>query len=135
MQSSRVPAEGWVASTRGRDGETVFDSGPWVSSVVHDRASGSLLHVYAVGFGSDLQTHVARAPEGPWTGGASLGRCELPAGDPKAFCAGPVVHSELLDPTRPGEWAITYGIGTTDGAARARARPEDYWTRLGWLRR
>jgi hypothetical protein len=102
----------WVASTRGRDGEPLFDAGPWVSSVTA-RPSGGFLHVYAVGFGSDLQTHVASKIEGPWEKGPNLGRCELPPGDDKAFCAGPVVHEELIDPTRPNELVVSYGRGST----------------------
>jgi hypothetical protein len=127
----------WVASTRGSDGATVFDAGPWISSVVHDPASGGLLHVFAVGFGTDLQTHAAERPEGPWGAATPLSPCELPSADPHAYCAGPVVHSELEDPTRPGERAITYGVGTTatDGETRRREDPGAYWTRLVWLGR
>jgi hypothetical protein len=115
----------WVKSVRGSDGKTVFDAGPWVSSVT---ASGSLLrHVYAVGFGTDLQMHTASAPEGPWSEGRTIARCALPAGDAQAFCAGPVVHDELADPTRPGEMVVTYGVGTLRPGERA---PTDYWPRL-----
>ncbi len=120
----------WVASRRGTDGATVFDAGPWISAVV--RRQSGLLHVYAVGFGSDLQTHVASTPEGPWSPGPTLGRCALPEADGKAFCAGPVVHQELADPTR-NQLVVSYGVGTTDPAARARAAPDAYWPRLVWL--
>lgn len=119
----------WVASTRGSDGEPVFEAGPWVSSVTA-RGAG-LLHVYAVGFGSDLQTHGATKPEGPWTKGPSLGRCELPRSDANAFCAGPVVHPELADPTRPDEIVVSYGVGTTSDRPLS---PDDGWTRLVWRR-
>jgi hypothetical protein len=115
----------WVASTRGRDGKSVFDAGPWISSVV--RRGDTLRHVYAVGFGSDLQVHTASTPEGPWSSGATIARCDLPGSDDKAFCAGPVAHEELADPTRPGELVVTYGVGTTRGGERA---PLDYWPRL-----
>ncbi|HSQ66540.1 MAG TPA: hypothetical protein VLM85_25140 [Polyangiaceae bacterium] len=108
---------------------SAFDSGPWISSVVRTPAGGAL-HVYAVGFGTDLQTHEAAAPEGPWSAGAGLGRCALPAADAKAFCAGPVVHEELCDPTRPGEWAVTYGVGSTGTRT---GNPDDYWSRLTWV--
>ena len=112
----------WIASTRGSDGERVFDAGPWVSAVV--ARPNDLLHVYAVGFGSDLQTHTAKSPEGPWSNGPNLGRCLLPADDPKAFCAGPVVHKDLADPTRPGELVVSYGVGSTAG--------RDHASRLAW---
>jgi hypothetical protein len=112
----------WVGSTRARDAQRVFDSGPWISSVVA-RGNG-LLHVYAVGFGSNLETHTASTPDGPWAKGPNLARCDLPADDPKAFCAGPVVHPELSDPTR-SELVISYGVGSTAG----RAHP----SRLQWL--
>lgn len=106
----------WVASTRASDGERVFDAGPWVSAVVA-RPEGGFVHVYAVGFGTELETHVASSIEGPWEKSANLGRCELPAGDPHAFCAGPVVHEELADPTRPNELVISYGRGSTSPGA------------------
>jgi len=115
----------WVKSTRGSDGKTVFDSGPWVSSVTE--SGGTLRHVYAVGFGSDLQMHTASAPEGPWSAGRTIARCALPSGDEQAFCAGPVVHEELADPTRPGEMVVTYGASTLRAGERA---PVDVWTRL-----
>ncbi|MBI2389321.1 MAG: hypothetical protein HYV09_06960 [Deltaproteobacteria bacterium] len=121
----------WVASARGRDGAPVFTAGPWISAVT--RAGGAFTHVYTVGFGSDLQTHAASAPEGPWRDGPNLGRCELPAEDEHAFCAGPVVHDDLADPTR-NELVVSYGVGTT-AKEGARARPEAYWTRLARLRR
>lgn len=115
----------WVRSTRGSDGKTVFDAGPWVSSVIE--RGGTLRHVYAVGFGTDLQMHTASAPEGPWSAGQTIAGCALPSGDDQAFCAGPVVHEELADPTRPGEMVVTYGVGTLRPGERA---PADYWPRL-----
>lgn len=126
----------WIESARGSDATTVFESGPWISSVVALPGAARLAHVFAVGFGSDLQAHTAAAPEGPWTSATSLARCDLPSDDDSAFCAGPVVHLELADPTRPGELPVTYGVGTTaeDQAARAAARPEAYWSRLQWVR-
>lgn len=125
----------WLSTTLGSDGETVFDAGPWVSSVVSLPGTTRLAHVFAVGFGSDLQAHTATAPEGPWSAAISLARCDLPGDDPRSYCAGPVVHGELSDPARPGELPVTYGVGTTaaDGAARASARPEAYWPRLQWI--
>jgi hypothetical protein len=126
----------WIASQHGDDGATVFDSGPWVSSVVpHPAVSGRLLQVFVSGFGSTLESHIATAPEGPWTASASPGACSLPGVDPHAFCAGPVVHEEMADPMHPGELVVSYGLGTMapDGAALASEHPENYWTRLAWL--
>ncbi len=106
-----------------------FDSGPWLSSVI--ATTSGLLHVYAVGFGSDLQTHTATSTSGPWSPGGDLAHCDLPSADPKAFCAGPVVHEEIDDPTRPGEWVVSYGIGSTGVRT---SNPDDYWTRLVWVK-
>lgn len=126
---------GWTSSTAVASSATVTSSGPWISSLLPTPGGGGLTHVYAVGFGSTLQRHVAPAPEGPWTDGPDLGACDLPASDAHAFCAGPVVHPELADPTRPGELPVTYGVGTTDDqTSRAAANPDAYWTRLVWLR-
>jgi hypothetical protein len=117
----------WIGSVRALDGAVVFQSGTWMSSVVP--APLGPLHVYIVDFGSEILSHVASAPTGPWSDGAGFGPCDLPAGDPKAFCAGPIVHTELADPTRPGELPIVYGVGTTGVGT---GRVEDYWPRLGW---
>jgi hypothetical protein len=124
----------WVAGAQAGDAATVFDAGPWISSVVPDPTSGGLLHVYASDFGGDLRTDVGSAPEGPWAPAATLGPCALPSDDPQAFCAGPVVHSELQDPTRPGEVAVSYGVASTatDADARVAANPAAYWTHLAW---
>jgi len=121
----------WVSTNRRADAAPVFDAGPWISSIVPVRDPARLAHVFAVGFGSDLQTHSAVAPEGPWTPATVLARCDLPPGDPDAFCAGPVVHQELADPTRPGELPVTYGVGTTGAGGRP---PESSWPRLQWVR-
>jgi hypothetical protein len=110
-------------------GRDVFQSGPWVSSVVASANGSGFLHLYVSGFGSRLQTHVAAALPGPWTDGAGRGSCDLPSGDGQAFCAGPVVHTELADPTRPDELPVTYGVGTT---GTRQADPDAYWTRLVW---
>jgi hypothetical protein len=118
----------WIRGTDASKGATLFGSGPWASSVIV--AGSGLLHVYIGDFGSELQTHVASAATGPWSSGASLGACDLPSDDPKAFCAAPIVHLELADPTRPGELPITYGIG---GSGAAAARKEAYWARLVWV--
>lgn len=117
----------WVGSTRARDAQRVFDSGPWISSVVA-RPNG-LLHVYAVGFGSNLETHTATTPDGPWAKGGNLAPCDLPGDDPKAFCAGPVVHAELSDPTRPSELVVSYGVGSTSPERGGR----EHASRLQWL--
>jgi hypothetical protein len=131
--SQLFTGSGWTSSTSVSASATVTSSGPWISSLVPS-PGGALTHVYAVGFGSTLQRHVASAPQGPWTDGPDLGACDLPADDPHAFCAGPVVHVELADPTRAGELPITYGVGTTDDqTSRAAANPDGYWTRLVWM--
>jgi hypothetical protein len=97
--------------------------------------AGALVHVYAVAFGSTLETHQAPAVTGPWTSGPTLAACDLPGRDPHAFCAGPVVHEEIGDPARSGELVVSYGIGTTapEQSALLAAHPEDYWTRLAWV--
>jgi hypothetical protein len=125
---------GWVADDELRQAKTVFDSGPWISSVVPS-PSGGFAHVYAVGFGSTLETHTARSVTGPWTEGPTLASCDLPSRDSHAFCAGPVVHEEIDDPTRPGELVVSYGVGTTapNQDALLAADPEAYWTRLVWV--
>lgn len=119
----------WAPKASAAGGKVVFHSGPWISSVVE--SSYGFLHVYAVGFGSSLVTHAATDLEGPWTEGSELARCPLPEDDPKAFCAGPVVHEELSDPTRPDERAVTVGIGTTSGVP---PHGDAFWTRLVWVR-
>jgi hypothetical protein len=122
---------GWVLDTEAAKAVSVFDSGPWISSVAPSE-SGGFVHVYAVGFGGTLETHTAPAVTGPWTSGATLATCVLPGGDSHAFCAGPVVHEELEDPTSPGRMVVSYGVGTTalDQDALLAAHPEEYWTRL-----
>ncbi len=120
----------WSRDVDPREAAVVFDAGPWRSAVVRLR-DGRYLHVYTVGFGTRLEAHVARAPEGPWTSLGVLAECELPA-DPGAYCAGPVVHEELLDPLAPSTLAISYSVGsTTPGwGDRARELPREYWPRL-----
>jgi hypothetical protein len=123
----------WVASGEVGEAATVFDSGPWISSVVPS-VPGGFVHVYAVGFGSTLETHEAPSVTGPWSAGPTLAACDLAPGDSHGFCAGPVVHSELADPTRPGERVVSYGVGSTaNQTALAAASPEAYWTRLVWV--
>ena len=116
-------------------GAVLFRSGTWNSSVVSS-ASG-LRHVYAVDFGGTIQSDVASNVTGPWTAAPDLATCDLPTDDPKSFCAGPTVHSEISDPTRPGELAITYGVGTTSSSTSftpPNANPDDYWPRLIWVK-
>jgi hypothetical protein len=124
----------WVRGDDLAHARTVFDSGPWISSI-EPSPSGGFVHVYAVGFGSTLETHDAPAVTGPWTSGATLASCDLPKTDAHAFCAGPVVHDELGDPTRAREWVVSYGVGTTatNQDALMAAHPEEYWTKLVWV--
>ena len=109
----------------------VFGSGPHRGPVVVD-PRGGLVHVYAVGFGNTIEITRASRPEGPWSPATALVPCELPDDDDDAYCAGPVVHLELFDPTRPGEIVVSYAIGTTasDGAERRARDPHAYWPRL-----
>lgn len=118
----------WLTGTNPAGATTVFSSGTWVSSVV--RVSSGLRHVYIEGFGRSLLGHRATSETGPWTDSAPLGACQLPASDSHAFCAGPIVHQEISDPTRPGELAISYEIGSM-GPSTGNA--DDYWPRLVWL--
>lgn len=90
-----------------------FSSGPWVSSVVK-RSTYS--HVFVPGFGTTLETDTAVDPQGPWSRGPTLARCALP-NDPKAYCAGPVEHPEIEDPTT-NERAISYSVGSTSTSAK-----------------
>ncbi len=110
----------------------VFGSGPHRSAVVRDPRGNGYLHVYAAGFGSDLRLNTAPAPEGPWTAAITLAPCELPADDPGAYCAGPQVHRELLDPLAPSELVVSYSIGSTsaDQADRRMRNPDAYWPRI-----
>ncbi len=50
--------------------------------------------------------------------------------DEKSYCAGPVLHQELADPTRPNELVVSYGVASTGTGTGARL---DYWSRLAWL--
>ena len=87
-------------------------------------------HVYAPGFGTTLGRDTANDVTGTWTSTPDFAACELPAGDPKSFCAGPVAHPELADPTRPGEMPVSYSVGSTGAIA---GNPRDHWPRLVWL--
>jgi hypothetical protein len=117
----------FIASVRASDGAATFDSGPWTSSVV--AGPGGFRHVYVGGFGTTIGSHVAASPLGPWSDGPGLGGCDLPAGDAKAFCAGPIVHTDIADPTRAGELPVTYGVGTTGAKVGGAV---SYWPRLVW---
>lgn len=118
----------WVADPSAAS--TVFHDGPWISSVVGPGYDGSFLHLYAEGFASSLSTDLAPTPEGPWQPGPTLANCILP-NDPMAFCAGPVIHEEISDPTRRGELAVTYDVGTT--SPQGPATPQDHWPKLVWI--
>ena len=119
----------WIHSTDASRGATVFTSGTWISSVV--AAAGALHHVYIVDYGSDLRRQTATDATGPWSGASQIAACNLPVSNPKAFCAGPVVHEEISDPTRPGELAITYCVGNNGGTSAGTT--DDYWPRLVWV--
>jgi hypothetical protein len=130
-------AELWMGdrwSAEPGEASLVFQAGPWRSSVVRMR-DGRYLHVFTVGFGTNLEAHVAPAPEGPWTSIGILAACDLPD-DPGAYCAGAVIHEELADPFVPGTIAVSYSVGsTTPGWAElARETPRDYWPRLARVR-
>ncbi len=122
---------GWSAAASVAQMATVFSGGPWIASVV-PTSGGQLEHIYAVGFGTTLETDTASEPVGPWTAGPTLAQCDLPADDAHAFCAGPVVHEELADPTAKGV-VVSYGVGTTANGAGVSQNPDAYWTRLVWL--
>ena len=117
----------WIAGTDPAGAAPQFTSGPWISTVLS--SASTFEHVYIAGFGGTLETHTASSAIGPWSDGLSLGGCLLPAGDPMAFCAGPVAHPELADPTRTGELVVSYSIGTTGSQTGNLA---DYWPRLVW---
>jgi len=121
----------WATAQTAQAGATVFQAGPWISSVVPDTTSGGLLHVWAEGFGSTLQSHLAPAPQGPWAAGPTLAACDLPASDSHSFCAGPAAHPSRADPLRPGELVVSYGVGTTAAAGTGSA-PAEYTSRLQW---
>jgi hypothetical protein len=125
---------GWISSTDATQGAVLFSSGTWNSSVVG--GGSAFQHVFIADFGNKLQSDTAMQPTGPWTSGPDLVACDLPSSDdPKSFCAGPTIHPELSDPTRPREWAITYGVGSSaTGAFNPPGAPSDYWTRLVWVK-
>ena len=124
----------WRANAPAGAGSIVFDDGPWISSVTRDALSaGSLLHVFAAGFGDNLQLQHAPQPQGPWSSASSLLPCALPAFDAQSYCAGPIVHEELADPARPDELVVSYGVATTGPLGAG--TPEDYWSRLAWVAR
>ena len=123
----------WSKGTAQANAARLFDAGPWLSSVLA-RPSG-FLHVYAAGFAKALEMHGAPALEGPWSTTGTRSACDLPTTDKDAFCAGPVVHEELMNSARPGQLPVTYGVGTTspNGVALRAQSPDDYWPRLVWI--
>jgi hypothetical protein len=124
----------WVPLSEASMAETVFDAGPWISSVLPSPAGG-FAHVYAASFGGSLETHTSTAVLGPWTSGPTLAACDLPTSDTHAFCAGPVVHTELMDPTRPSELVVSYQVGTTASVPTppAGTLADAYGSRLVWV--
>ena len=123
--------DAWSASAATAASAVVFEDGPWISSVRRSRAKpDSLLHVFITNFDHTLQVQGAARAEGPWGGPTPNARCALPALDPKAFCAAPVVHEELADPTRPTEVVVSYDVDTT--STNPQRSIADYWSRLVW---
>ena len=121
----------WSSTARASSAAIVFDDGPWISSVQRAAAPSSLLlHVFASDFGDRLQIQNANRPEGPWADPRTLAPCARPTADVQSFCAGPVLHAELADPTRPGELVVSYGVASTGIGTGI---PDDYWSRLTWL--
>jgi hypothetical protein len=126
--------EMWVGEYRAdadpRDALPVFDAGPWRSAVTR-LSDGRYLHVFSVGFGTNLEAHVAPSPEGPWSDLGVIAACDLPD-DPEAYCAGPAIHEELADPLAPGTIVVSYSVGsqTPGWGERARENPAEYRTRL-----
>jgi len=123
----------WTQGTAQAAAARLFDSGPWLSSVT--AVPSGLLHVYAAGFGTTLEMHGAKTVEGPWSPVGAQPACDLPKDDPSAYCAGPVVHEEMRNPSRPAQLPVSYGVGTTsaNGAALRAQYPDNYWPRLVWL--
>ena len=104
--------------------------GPWISSVVADPTRpGQLQHFFSAAFDRSLQLTTAAAPEGPWADHRTRAALAVPA--KPAFAAGPVVHEELANPTRPNEVVVSYDVDTTDTAVT------DHlgfgWSQLEWL--
>jgi hypothetical protein len=122
----------WIADATAQETATLFSDGPWIASVV-PVWTGGFQHVYAVGFGNTLETDTATDLTGTWTAGPTLAGCDVPADDSHAFCAGPVVHEELADPTVGGQRVVTYGVGTTAATGQGSTDPDAYWTRLVWI--
>jgi hypothetical protein len=122
---SILGTDGWGVG----DPVPMFGSGPHRSAVVADPRGGGFIHVYAAGFGSELRMNTAPRPEGPWTASVLLMPCELPADDPGAYCAGPQVHRELLDPMDTSTLVVSYSIGSTsaDQNERRMRDPDGYW--------
>jgi hypothetical protein len=121
----------WISSVDASQGAVLFRSGTWSSSVA--TTPDGLRHVYAVDFGSTIQSDVASDATGPWSPSADLAQCDLPSDDPQSFCAGPTVHLAISDPFKPDELAITYGVGSSSLAGPPpNTTPEDYWPRLIW---
>jgi len=123
----------WSKSTAQADAARLFDAGPWISSVT--ARQGGFLHVYAAGFAKTLEMHGAAALEGPWSTTGTPAACDLPHDDKDAYCAGPVVHDELVDAAHPNQVPVSYGVGTTspNGLTLHAQFPDDYWPRLVWL--
>lgn len=121
----------WSAGASASAAVPVFTGGPWIGSVISDVLDGGLLHVFAPEFGATLQAQHGSVPEGPWTPPASFASCDLPSADPAAFCMGPVIHTELADPTRPSERVVSYDVKTTSSTPLPTG--DAYWPRIAWV--
>ncbi len=121
----RYPPGAWLPTTAPKGAETFFSSGTWISSVF--ATTTGFEQVYIAGFGKTVEGDTAPSLLDDWAPAPTLVSCDLPAGDAHSFCAGPVAHPEIADPTRPNEVPISYSIGST-GPPTSKAN--DYWPRL-----
>jgi Domain of unknown function (DUF4185) len=113
------------------DSAAVLFQGASDLSVTFDEITGEFWLTYIPPLGNQLTFRWALAPDGPWSGPIVLGDCELPTGDPDAFCGAAIQHPEDRDEVA-GTLAVSYGIDTLNpdaGLLRA-AAPATYWPRL-----
>lgn len=109
------------------DSVPVFSAGPWTSSLF--RTNGrSYVHAYVQGFGQTIEGDRASSVVGPYAQTPRIASCVLPRGDRSAYCTGPVVHEEWIDPKFPNEIPMVHSVGTTapDGVTRRANDPVGY---------